>query len=568
MSSPRTCEICTEPLEEGRESSVCKECEPRQRKTTHVLTAEEEIARAKALVFDELRPAGADSKRAGKIGSALETRYELIRPLETTLFSEVFLVQDRELGRNAVIKYLNLSTRFEHVERFKREAQLLANFKHPNIVRVFDSGVDEGKLYMVMEYIEGLALDTFNARLVQQGGEERRIVRMCEIIQEICYALEYLHSQGIVHRDIKPGNIILDRLGKPYLIDFGIARRVSGKEVVTVDGELLGTVAYMSPEQASGSAAEIDRRTDIYSLGVMLYHLLTGQLPFGGSSYDEVIDQIRSITPVMPSHLNHTVSPELERIVLKTLAKEKKERYPSAKELAKDLESIVKPKVKPARARRGGWYARYKLHIAVALCVVAAALIVWGLFPTRERPIDPPYSGIAALEELAKSKSFLRETFSRGELGAFLHHVRGEAVVGRRKLVLRDATLATRSEYSTEDNLRWTLDLAVDSGAAPDVRLRLYADRDRGVLVRWDSSGAGEVLVDGVHKGAFAIPPLGQAARRITLTKSGTTLLISSDAHTVATLSGVFLAPSRGVLEIECPGSGSLRIDSLSLLVW
>ncbi len=466
MSSTSVCSDCGKPVSEPG-TSFCSDCAERHKKSTSVLTAEEEIARAKSVLFDDVQVSTTPTpKPTSKLGPGLSQRYELVRPLETTLFSEVFLVSDRELSRQVVIKYLNLSTRFEHVERFKREAQLLANFKHANIVRVYDSGVDDGRMYIVMEFIEGLALDTFNARLVQMNNEERRIRRVCEIIQEVCYALEYLHAQGIVHRDIKPSNILLDRLGKPYLIDFGIARRVSGKELITVEGELIGTVAYMSPEQAGGNANDIDRRTDIYSVGVMLYHLLTGQLPFGGANYDEVLDQIRTVTPVMPSHLNNTVTPELERVLLKTLAKEKDQRYQTATDLARELEAVIKPKPAPAAPRRVRVYGKYKVHIAVALNVIAFAIIGWTLFgPGDDSGTNPAL--YTPPDDVSLARLFLRGTFGRGDIGGYLSPVDGEIGVENGSLVIRNGAVQIAGNFKSASDLRIEVDLSFDHQSVP-----------------------------------------------------------------------------------------------------
>jgi serine/threonine protein kinase len=569
MTDAKTCTKCGKPNPET-EASLCRDCDEGTKKATSVLTADEEIKRAKAVLFEDVEVSHTPTpapRPVTKLGAALANRYELIKSLETTLFSEVFLVQDKELGRHVVIKYLNLSTRFEHVERFKREAQLLANFKHPNIVRVYDSGVDEGKLYIVMEYIEGLALDTFNARLVQMGNEDRRIRRMCEIIHEVCFALEYLHAQGIVHRDIKPANILLDRLGKPYLIDFGIARRVSGKEMVTVDGELLGTVAYMSPEQASGTPTDIDRRTDIYSVGVMLYHLLTGQLPFGGANYDEVLDQIRSVTPQMPSHLNPSIPAELEKILLKTLAKDKNERYQTAKDLARDLEQISKPKPPPPPPKRTQLYSQYKIHIAVALNVLAFGLVLWSVFgPDAAGPGDTPLP--PPVEDLTTAKVFLRGTFQRGEMGAFLVAGEGEVAVDQNHLVLRSGTVRTRAPYSSTCNFRLVIDCTSDAQSPPnEIRLSFFVNGTQGYSVGWNAKGQGWVNLDDERKFIFSIPPSDGKTHRFTLLKKGSALTVQQDGKVLIDLPSVFTQVRTGVLEIASSG-GTLKVGSLLALMW
>lgn len=565
MTDAKTCSKCGK-ADLQSDASLCTECREGTRKATSVLTAEEEIQRAKAVLFEDIQVSNTPTPRpVVKLGPSLAVRYEMVRSLETTLFSEVFLVQDKELGRSAVIKYLNLSTRFEHVERFKREAQLLANFKHPNIVRVYDSGVDDGKLYIVMEYIEGLALDTFNARLVQIGNEERRMRRMCEIVHEVCFALEYLHAQGIVHRDIKPANILLDRLGKPYVIDFGIARRVSGKEMVTVDGELLGTVAYMSPEQASGTPGDIDRRTDIYSVGVMLYHLLTGQLPFGGANYDEVLDQIRSITPQMPSHLNPFIPAELERILLKTLAKDKSERYQTAKDLARDLETISKPKPPAPPRVQAGIYGKYKVHVAVALNIVALALVLWSLFGSDDASETEPV--LAPVEDVTTAKAFFRGNFHRGDSG-FLVPVDGEVAVEKNQLILRNGSIRTRIPYSSVHNFRMVLDIARDPEAPPEeIRISLFADGKQGYALGWNSKGQGWVGLDAERKFLFSLPETAREKHRLSLIKRGAALTLQLDDKIIAELPSVFTQTRTGVMGISSSG-GTTRLASLLALLW
>ena len=259
---------------------------------------------------------------------------------------EVFLAEDTRLGRKAAIKFLpaEMAADPDRRRRFLKEARAASALNHPHVCVVYDVGeTDDGLPFIAMEFVEGTSLDV----VVKQGPLE--ISRVAEIAVQVADALDAAHTSLIVHRDIKPANICLNDRGQVKVLDFGIAKRMAqgtDKEDATQDvqqtqqGQVLGTPSYMSPEQALGK--DLDHRTDIFSMGVVLYQLTTGQLPFTGSNFAEIINKINHAQPPAIARLNYDVPPELERITLKCLQKPPDRRYQSARELMVDLQNLAR----------------------------------------------------------------------------------------------------------------------------------------------------------------------------------------------------------------------------------
>jgi serine/threonine protein kinase len=258
-------------------------------------------------------------------------RYRVIRLLGRGGFGRVYLAHDDELDRPVAIKSPNperiLSPR--DLESYLQEAKILAKLEHPNIVPVFDVGrTDDGLCYIVSKFLEGSDLAA-KIQLERPGFREST-----ELVATVAEALHYAHTRGLVHRDIKPANILIDASGKPCVADFGLALR--DEDFGKGEG-VAGTPAYMSPEQAREEGHRVDGRSDIFSLGVVLYELLTGRRPFRGDTHLEVLYQIVTTEPRPPRQIDDTIPKELERICLKALSKRASERYTTARDMADDL---------------------------------------------------------------------------------------------------------------------------------------------------------------------------------------------------------------------------------------
>jgi serine/threonine protein kinase len=270
--------------------------------------------------------------------------YRITSKLGAGGMGEVFLAQDTRLERKAAIKFLpaEVAADPERRKRFLNEAKAASALNHPHVCIVYDVGeTDDGLLFIAMEFVEGQPLDA----LLKQGP--LAISRVVEIAVQVADALDAAHASRIVHRDIKPANISLNERGQVKVLDFGLAKRIphgTGLGGVTQDlqqtqqGQVLGTPSYMSPEQALGK--DLDHRTDIFSMGVVLYELTTGQRPFSGASFAEIVNKIVNAQPPAIARLNYDVPPELERITLKCLQKSPERRYQSARELMVDLKDL------------------------------------------------------------------------------------------------------------------------------------------------------------------------------------------------------------------------------------
>ena len=269
------------------------------------------------------------------IGSLFDGRYQISRKLGAGGMANVYLAEDQELGRRVAIKVLDdrHASDDQFVERFRREAQNAAGLSHPSIVSIYDRGEAEGSYYIAMEYVEGRTLKEL---LVARGPSPIGIA--IDYTRQILSALRFAHRNGIIHRDIKPHNVIVDGDGRVKVMDFGIAR--AGASQMTEAGSIIGTAQYLSPEQARG--APVDQSSDLYSTGIVLYELLTGSVPFTGESPVEIAMKHLSQPPLSPSAARPEVPRDLDYVVLRALAKDPAERYRSAEEMDADLDRIAR----------------------------------------------------------------------------------------------------------------------------------------------------------------------------------------------------------------------------------
>ncbi|HQT25414.1 MAG TPA: serine/threonine-protein kinase [Burkholderiales bacterium] len=264
-------------------------------------------------------------------------RYEILAELGRGAMGVVYKAFDPLLDRAVAIKTLNLSFSDEELSeyeaRFYQEAKAMGKITHPNIISLFDVGRSGDHAYITMEYLEGQEL-----RKILDSGNRPGVERIIDIIRQVAEGLSYAHQHNIVHRDIKPSNIMILRSGVVKIADFGIAR-IPSSAIKTLTGMVMGSPQYMSPEQVTGKAS--DHRTDIFSLGTVLYETLTGSPPFAGENVHAIMFQIVNLNPPPPSTLNPASPKMLDYIVAKMLAKRAENRYQNADEIAKDLKACA-----------------------------------------------------------------------------------------------------------------------------------------------------------------------------------------------------------------------------------
>ncbi|MEP6892902.1 MAG: Stk1 family PASTA domain-containing Ser/Thr kinase [Gaiellaceae bacterium] len=378
-------------------------------------------------------------------GTIFAGRYRLERKLGSGGMADVWLAEDQELGRRVAVKILHerYANDEQFVERFRREATHAAGLSHQNIVSIYDRGSADGSYFIVMEYVEGRTLKEL---LVNRGP--------CPVPVAIAYArqilgaLRYAHRNGIIHRDIKPHNVIVDREGRIQVADFGIARAGASSQM-TEAGSIIGTAQYLSPEQARG--APVDESSDLYSTGIVLYELLTGVVPFTGETAVEIAMKHLSHIPAAPSTIRPEIPHDLDLVVLRALAKDPEDRYRSASDMDRDLELVARGEgvgpetedaattvlagasapttvtragaARPQVAGSDGRYRAYDSDVrrsrspwpwALVALVVATALGVggWFLYDKVQRQIDnskPLAVGLYTGIHLAQSQALVRK---------------------------------------------------------------------------------------------------------------------------------------------------------------
>lgn len=274
-------------------------------------------------VDEEDRPTTTRRERIGK--------FEIVGRVAEGAMGTVYRAHDVELGRQVALKIVSIGggNHSGNIARFRTEAETIASLSHPGIVPIFDVGQSDDRLYLALQYVSG---GTLTQRIGDKPMHPRDAAQMALLIAE---AVGYAHCQNVVHRDLKPDNVLIDEDGKPKLIDFGLAKILDDDQFKTRSGAVIGTPCYMSPEQAAGRPA--DKSSDVYAIGVILFEMLTGRVPFTGATTWETLEQIETLEPVPPRTLVPKVPQDLETICLKCLDKTPNHRYLSADDLADDL---------------------------------------------------------------------------------------------------------------------------------------------------------------------------------------------------------------------------------------
>jgi serine/threonine protein kinase/cytochrome c-type biogenesis protein CcmH/NrfG len=383
--------------------------------------------------------------------------YELLEEIGRGGQGVVYRAHQKSLNRTVALKLIGLGpwTTEAHLKRFRREAEAAAHLEHQCIVPIYEVGERDGSCYFSMKFIEGGQLDDVARR------EPMPIRRAAELIAKVAHTVHYAHEHGILHRDIKPGNILLDQEGEPHLTDFGLARLVEAESTITGTREVLGTPSYMAPEQAVGENTQLTSATDVYGLGAVLYQLLTGQPPFAGGTTYETIRLLRDTEPRSPRLLNPKVDRDLSAICLKCLEKDPQCRYSSALAFAEDLEHWLKHE--PIRAKRTGFFTHSRKWVrrnpAIAVLVTLLVALAIGLSVTlwSHKPAVVIPKSIAVLPFQNLSGDPDNAYFAEGIQEEILTRLAG---IGDLKVISRTST---QSYQSKPRNL---LQIAKQLGAA------------------------------------------------------------------------------------------------------
>jgi serine/threonine protein kinase/Tfp pilus assembly protein PilF len=333
------------------------------------------------------------AKMLGELGD-----YQLLEEIGRGGQGVVFRARQKSLNRTVALKVIGLGqwATKAHLRRFRLEAEAAASLDHPCIVPIYEVGERDGSCYFSMKFVEGGQLD----EVVKHTPISIR--QATGLIAKVARTVHYAHEHGILHRDIKPGNILLDAKGEPHLTDFGLARLVEAESTVTRTLEVMGTPSYMAPEQAAGNNTKLASATDVYGLGAVLYQLLTAHPPFAGGTTYETVRLVLETEPRQPRLLNRKVDRDLSTICLKCLEKDPQRRYCSALALAEDLERWLK--YEPIRAKRSGFFTHARKWVRrnpstaglIALSLAFAAAVCWNVWKS-DLLHRPPTTGIAVL---------------------------------------------------------------------------------------------------------------------------------------------------------------------------
>jgi serine/threonine protein kinase/tetratricopeptide (TPR) repeat protein len=445
-SAPRVCRKCRAEILADAPEGLCTAC---LFETGLNLFAHAPVAGGGDPAPDDRVPLSHDKKKSDRAKTFGDFGdYDLLEVIGRGGQGVVYRARQKGLNRIVALKVIGLGhwATDAHLKRFRREAEAAASLDHSGIVPIYEVGERDGSCYFSMKLVEGGQLDEVAKR------EPLPVRKAVELIVKVARTVHYAHEHSILHRDIKPGNILLDSKGEPHLTDFGLARLVETESTVTRTLEVLGTPSYMAPEQAVGNNAGISNVTDVYGLGAVLYQLLTGHPPFAGGTTYETIKLLLDTEPRQPRLWNSKIDRDLSTICLKCLEKDPKRRYSSALVLAEDLERWLKHE--PILARHTGiltrskkWVRRNPTSALLAASLVALAAAAGWIVWKSEFIRHPVTNGIAVLpfENLSEQK----------EDGAFVDGVQDDVLTKLAKIAdLKVISRTSVMDYRGKRNLR------------------------------------------------------------------------------------------------------------------
>jgi serine/threonine protein kinase/cytochrome c-type biogenesis protein CcmH/NrfG len=445
ISVIRVCGKCGAKISSDATREVCPAC---LLETGLDLVDDDSVAEGVDLGHDNGEPVldGRKAARSAHHGESAPRRTKILSDFGDYVLLEeigrggqgvVYRAHQKSLNRTVALKVIGLGpwTTETHLKRFRREAEAAASLEHPGIVPIHEVGERDGQCYFSMKFIEGGQLDEVARR------EPISIRQAAELISKVARTVHYAHEHGILHRDIKPGNILLDKKSEPHLTDFGLARLLDTQSSVTHTIDVLGTPSYMAPEQAAGETTKLSKATDVYGLGAVLYQLLTGQPPFAGGTTYETIKLLLETEPRQPRLLNAKIDRDLSTICLKCLEKDQQRRYSSAAALAEDLEHWLKHE--PIDAKPSGFFTHGRKWIRrnpsiaalLTLLVVLAVGVSVTLWNRKPATIIPKSVAVLPFENLSEDPN--NAYFADGIQEEILTRL---ASIGDLKIISRSST--------------------------------------------------------------------------------------------------------------------------------
>lgn len=413
-------------------------------------------------------PRGAQTKRSGLEIHNTRLRhfgdYELLEEIDRGGMGVIYRARQLSLNRIVAVKML-LFGKFssdEYIKRFRAEAEAAAGLQHPNIVAIHEIGEHEGQHYFSMDYVEGADL----AEVAREGFlPAERAARYLKVIAE---AIHYAHQRGVLHRDLKPSNVLIDELDQPRITDFGLAKQLKGDSELTATGHVLGSPSFMPPEQADARRGSIGPHSDVYSLGALFYHLLTGRPPFVAATIEEALRQLLEQDPVPPRLLNGSVPRDLETICLKCLNKEPARRYPSALALAQDLERWLRGEAilaRPAGVLGKIWRWSRRQPALAGLTVAVGSLAVMVVIGSMAM--------VARERRMLSNEANLRQQAQVAEGKAISAARKSEKVVDMLEHIL-DAVGPSASAATKQEILdHWAVEVQKEYARQPETELDL-----------------------------------------------------------------------------------------------